>query len=270
MKYKISEVSKILNIPIDTLRYLESKDIVNPSKSNNNYRFYEAWDINFLTEYKKFRSFDFSVTEVKEILHSDNLTSFMEKVNGRQEYFEDKLNYYTFLKQKNEQYINSLNNIKNNLWKCSFTKHPDIYYFMHRFNYKYETKDKFNGLFESWINYFPFIETTVEMKFDAVINRNTNNDYEWGFSIRKEYAEAFNIPLNDKVNHVEAIESVYTIICAGDKGSFSLKLLDKALKFIENSGYILAGNVIGNLLARVHEPDGYCRYLEVWLPVKKS
>ena len=72
MKYKISEVSKILNIPIDTLRYLEAKDIVNPSKNDNNkYRFYEAWDINFLTEFKKFRSFDFSVSEVKEILHSD-------------------------------------------------------------------------------------------------------------------------------------------------------------------------------------------------------
>jgi Predicted transcriptional regulators len=270
LKYKISEVSKILNIPVDTLRYLETKDIVKPSKDhNNNYRFYEAWDINFLTEFKKFRSFDFSVSEVKEILHSDNLKSFTEKINGRQEYFEEKMKYYTLLKQKNEEYIKSLSNIKDNLWECSVTQHPDIYYFTHRFNDKYETKDRFEGLFEVWLDYFPFIETIVEMQLDKIINRNSNNDYKWGFSIRKDYADAFNIPLNDKVNHIESIESVYTVICAGDKGSFSLKLLDKAIEFIQNNGYQLAGNVIGNLLARVHEPNGYCRYIEVWLPVKK-
>ncbi|MHC1684610.1 MAG: MerR family transcriptional regulator [Clostridiaceae bacterium] len=271
MKYKISEVSKILNIPIDTLRYLEKKDIVNPSKNNdNNYRFYEAWDINFLVEYKKFRSFDFSVSEVKEILHSDNLENFIEKINGRQNYFEEKLKYYTLLKQKNEKYISSLNSTKDNLWKCSFAKHPDIYYFMHRSNYKYETKDKFDGLFDTWLNYFPFIDTIVEMKLDSVLSRNINNNYEWGFSIKKEYADAFNIHLNDKVTHVESVQSVYTVICAGNRGSFSLKLLDKALEFIEDNGYQLAGDVIGNLLVRAHEPDGYRRYIEVWLPVVKK
>lgn len=270
MEYKISEVSKILNIPIDTLRFLETKDIVKPRKNdNNNYRFYEAWDINFLIEYKKFRSFDFSISEVKEILHSDNLDSFVEKINGRQEYFEEKLKYYTLLKQKNEEYISSLNNIKNKIWECSFTKHPEIYYFMNRFNYTFETKDKFGGLFENWLNYFPFIDTIVEMKLDSVINRNINNDYEWGFAIKKEYAEAFNILLNDKVKHVESVQSVYTVICAEDSGSFTLKLLDKALKFIEDNGYQLVGSVIGNLLARVHEPDGYRRYIEVWLPIEK-
>lgn len=271
LKYKISEVSKILNIPVDTLRYLEAKDIVNPSKNDNNkYRFYEAWDINFLIEFKKFRSFDFSVSEVKEILHSDDLNNFIERVDERQEYFEEKLTYYMLLKQKNQEYINSLNNIKENIGKFSITNCPDIYYFMHRFNYKYEAKDNFDGLFESWLKYFPFVETIVEMQLDAVMNRNHNNDYEWGFSMRKDYAKAFDIPINDKVKHVKTRESVYTVICAGDKGSFSLKLLDGALEFIESNGYELVGDVIGNLLARVHEPSGYCRYIEVWFPIKKK
>lgn len=109
------------------------------------------------------------------------------------------------------------------------------------------------------------------MQFDAVINRDTNNDYEWGFSINEKHADAFNIPLNsDKVKYIKSTQSVYTVICAGEKGSFSLKLLNKALEFIEDNGYELAGNVIGNLLARVHEANGYFRYIEVWLTVKKS
>lgn len=271
MKYKISEVSNILNIPVDTLRYLEAKDIVKPNKNDhNNYRFYEPWDINFLTEFKKFRGFDFSVSDVKEILHFDDLNNFIERINERQEYFEGKLKYYTFLKEKNNEYLKSLNKIKTNLWKCCFKKQPEIYYLVHRFNCEYETKDKFGGLLEVWLNYFPFIETIVEMKFDSVMDRYYSNNYAWGFAIEKDYAKAFNIPINDKINHIESTESVYTVICAGDKGSFSLKLLDKAIEFIENNGYELAGDVIGNLLARVHEPSGYYRYIEVWLPIKKS
>lgn len=270
MKYKIGEVSKILNIPIETLRYLEKKGIVYPRKNDiNNYRLYDHWDINFLIEYKRFRSLDFSSSEVEEILHSDNLGSFIEKIDTRQDYIEEKLKHYTLLKEKNDEYRRSLNSIKDNLWKCTFTKHPDIYYFIHRFNERYETKDKFDGLFEIWLNYFPFVEPLIEMKQEAVLDRNNRNEYAWGFSLKKEYIEAFNIPLNDKVKHVEAIESVYTVICAGDKGSFSLKLLDRALEFIEYNGYELSGDVTGRLLARAHEENGYRRYIEVWLPIKK-
>lgn len=270
MKYKIGEVSKILNIPMETLRYLEKKGIVNPSKNdNNNYRFYDHWDINFLIEYKKFRSLEFSSSEIEEILHFDNLENFIDRINTQQDYIEKKLKYYTLLKQKNDEYRNSLNNIKDNLGKYMFMEHPDIYYFTHRFNYKYETKDKFEGLFEIWVNYFPFVEPLLEIKFESMIDRSNNNEYAWGFALKKEYIDAFEIPLNDKVKHVGKVQSVYTVIVAGEKGTFSLNLLDNAMKFIEDNGYKLSGNVTGNLIARTHEERGYSRYIEVWLPVKK-
>ena len=101
MKYKIGEVSRILNIPLETLRYYESKDIVHPVKDKeNNYRYYDAWDINFLIECKKFRSLDFSLSEIQDILHKDNLSNFIDKINDRQRYYNEKLKYYTLLVEK--------------------------------------------------------------------------------------------------------------------------------------------------------------------------
>ena len=271
MKYKISEVSKILNIPIDTLRYLEKKDIVNPVKNyQNSYRFYDAWDINFLIEYKRFRSFDFSTSEVHDIMHHDSLMNFIERIDEKQDYFEERQKYYHLLVKKNEEYRSALQRIKDDLWKCSFRQRPEMYYFIHRFNYQYVSKKQFAGLFEIWLNYFPFVEPIVEMQLEAINSRNNNNDYQWGFSIRKEYADEFSIPLNDKVKYIDTTQCVYTIICAGDRGSFSLTLLDKALAFIEENNYKLTGTVVGNLLTRVHEADGYSRYIEVWLPVEKK
>ncbi|NTW71690.1 MAG: MerR family transcriptional regulator [Eubacteriaceae bacterium] len=270
MKYKIGEVSKILNIPIETLRYLEKMDIVHPKKDDsNNYRYYDAWDINFLIEYKRFRSYDFSSSQVEEILHSDNMESFKDKVRERQHYIDDKLKYYTLLKRKHQEYICVLENIEASLGKFTFAIHPDIYYFTHRSNYQYETKDKFEGIFEAWMNHLPFVEPLVVMPYDAILNRNNTNKYNWGFSIEKEYADAFNIPINERVIHIENVQSVHTVICAGKRGTFSLKLLDSALDFIKNNGYILSGDVVGRLLARVHEPVAYCRYIEIWMPVEK-
>jgi DNA-binding transcriptional MerR regulator len=270
MKYKIGDVSKILNIPADTLRYYEKMNIVHPDKNyDNQYRSYMPWDINFLTECKRFRGFDFSLSEIEEIMHHDNLDHFTEKFVERQQYFEDKLKYYSLLVQKNKNIVADLKNAKNEIGQYTFSQHPDMYYFLHRFNYQYVKKDTFGGIFESWTNYFPFIDFIVEMKMDDVIDRNNNNNYSWGFSIEKEYANAFNIPFNNKVRHIEEMQCVSTIICAGSQGSFSLKLLDDALEFIEKNGYELSGNVTGIIIARVHEPEGYHRYFKIWLPVKQ-
>jgi len=271
MKYKIGEVSKILNIPVDTLRYLEAMKIVSPDKEDgNHYRHYEAWDINFLTEYRKYRGFDFSVADIEKILHHDDLAAFTQRIRDRQGYFENRFKHYALLKEKNLELTRTLDSLKDDLWKCSFSTRNELYYFMHRYNYKYATKDEFGGVFERWIEYFPFVESLVEIKEDAALSRETCNDYGWGFSLRKEYLEAFRIPLNATVKHLPQAECVRTIIRAGEKGSFSLRLLDKAFDFLAEHAYRLAGDITGNLLARVHSPEGYSRYIEMWIPIQKN
>ena len=51
MKYKIGDVARILGISTDLLRYYEKKGVVRPVKDKaNDYRYYEAWDINFLMD----------------------------------------------------------------------------------------------------------------------------------------------------------------------------------------------------------------------------
>ncbi|RBP66782.1 MerR family transcriptional regulator [Alkalibaculum bacchi] len=271
LKYKIGEVSKILNIPLQTIRYYESKNIINPEIDHDNqYRYFDAWDINFLLEYKKYRSFDFSQLEIKEILYQDTLEEFTERIEDRQAYFNKQLKYYELLTEKNKIYIDSLNTINENLNQYSITTQPEIYYFMHRFNYEYDSKEKMDGLFEIWLDYLPFVDYVVEMKEEYILSRDKVNKYNWGFAIKREHLEAFDLPLNEKVIHIEERPCVYTVICAGEKGTFSLKLLDGVMEYIEKEGYRLVGDIIGNLLVRTHEATGYSRFIEIWVPIKEK
>ena len=49
MKYRTKEVSRITGIPVDTLRYYEKIGVISPKiDEKNHYRYYNAWDINFL------------------------------------------------------------------------------------------------------------------------------------------------------------------------------------------------------------------------------
>ncbi|MBF7097889.1 hypothetical protein [Alkalibacter mobilis] len=196
----------------------------------------------------------------------------MTAYDERQKYFKDKLKYYTLLSKKNEEYASTLKRIKNDLWECIITQRPEVYYFINRFNDQYEDDNKIGSLFKAWINYLPFVEFHIELKKELILDRNKSNDcevYNWGLSSKKEYIDAFTLPINEKVENLTSEQSVYTIIDAGEKGTFSYKLLDKALKFIKDHEFSLSGDVTGNLLARVHEPDGYHRYIELWLPIKK-
>ena len=65
MRYKIGDVSRILGISADLLRYYEKKGVVRPQKDqNNDYRYYDTWDINFLIDCLWFKRFGFGIPQV--------------------------------------------------------------------------------------------------------------------------------------------------------------------------------------------------------------
>lgn len=268
MKYKRGQVSKILNIPIDTLRFYEQKNIINPKKDeNSNYRLYDAWDINFLFDYKKYRSYDFSIPEIEEIMHKGSLKHFIDKIDDRQKHFEKRMKFYTMLTKKNFEYGETLKRIEGGVDKCSLAEQPHKYYFTHRKNNNFEFLSEFDDIAIHWMEYFPFVDFLIELPKEAVLDRENKNDYRWGFSINKEYIEAFELPTNDIVKEVNNRKCVYTIICVRDKNEFSLQLLNNAMEYIERNKLKLCGDITGNLLCRVHEQQGFFRYIELWLPV---
>lgn len=140
-KYKSSEISKILGISVDTLRYFEKVGIISPTVNPiNNYRYYEPWDITFLVEYKYFRSLEFSMSDVIDIQQKDDLSSFSEKISSRTEYFRDKKVYYTNLEKCNEERAAQIRKIPENFNKIYFKHIEAIDFFYHRHGDQYELK----------------------------------------------------------------------------------------------------------------------------------
>ncbi|WP_419885297.1 MerR family transcriptional regulator [Paenibacillus sp. B-A-8] len=64
-RYSIKEVSQILGIPKDTLRYYDRIGIVSPSREHNSYRRYSKDDLVDLMNIQIMQYADFSLEEIK-------------------------------------------------------------------------------------------------------------------------------------------------------------------------------------------------------------
>lgn len=68
MSYTIKQVSKMLNIPIDSLRYYDTLGIVSPQRAENRYRYYEEKDLQQLRYVAVMKYAHFSLVEIQAVM----------------------------------------------------------------------------------------------------------------------------------------------------------------------------------------------------------
>lgn len=83
--YKISEISKLYGIGVDSLRYYERLGILQPKRDVNGYRLYSLKDVYKLNLIRDLRQLDFSMAQIKEYLDKqsvDNTLELLEQERG--------------------------------------------------------------------------------------------------------------------------------------------------------------------------------------------
>ncbi|MDR3598640.1 MerR family transcriptional regulator [Clostridium sp.] len=93
MKYKISELSNLLNVSTNTVRRYENMGYITSKRSeNNNYRYYGEDDISKFMTARLLRKYGFTHTEISEMKNiemSDLISAYenrMKKMDERIEY----------------------------------------------------------------------------------------------------------------------------------------------------------------------------------------
>lgn len=83
--YKISEISKLYDIGVDSLRYYERLGILTPRRDANGYRLYNLTDLYKLNIIRDLRSLDFSMKQIKDYLDKQSLENTLALLNQEQE-----------------------------------------------------------------------------------------------------------------------------------------------------------------------------------------
>ncbi len=272
VKYKIGEVSKILNIPVETIRFYETKKLIHPQKDkSSNYRYYDVWDINRLLDYRKYRELEFSLKDSLEIIESASLEGVTDKLQEKINEAEKKMELYQLKMLKLQNYRNVLKNIPLIIGEYPIVKRPAGYYYINRWyrggDIRYGRADESGGRFEELLSHYTFVENIYRIRKEWFESDRETEEFEWGFTIKKKWADALDIQMDEKMEYIEPVQSIYTILKAREKEYFSHKMLGGVFDFMEKQGYRLAGDILGNQIASVREGDEDVRYMEIWVPV---
>ncbi|MCR4772032.1 MAG: MerR family transcriptional regulator [Oscillospiraceae bacterium] len=267
MKYKIGDVSRILGISTDLLRYYEKKGVVKPQKDkNNDYRYYDTWDINFLIDCLWYKSFGFGISQIAYMVtqcwHGDLVSLTDEKCDE----LESTIRRQELLLEQLKKHRDDLARVKDCMYVCDIVPSPEIVSYLNRFNSEYADSAELQRLSSQWLDYMPFAQRYFEIPQDGLTGEG--DDYAWGFSLSVKLADELGVPVKPPVVRRPSRMSIHSAFKSSGKNAFTPRHLDFMLEFAEKNGYTITDRAAGNLVCSVIDDDVLTGYFEVWLPIE--
>lgn len=272
-KYKIGVISKLLGIPVQTLHYYEKCGFITPEKDENSgYRYYDAWDINFLLDSKYWQSYEYSTSEVTQMIKTDTTNDIKQRFETQEKILLDKLCYYQNLLSQLKEELSNLKSFEDSLGIFQITQNPILLYEYYRIKNTYQAAKNSTELprIQEWLNIFPFAQATFSIALDTIKKEEpTHLEYQWGFSIPPQKAKELDFPSISKAKLITSKTCLYTVFEAEDRGTFVSSIFNQVFMPIWEQGYEITSMPIGRLIVRAHDSDLYKRYFEIWVPVSK-
>ena len=276
MKYKIGDMAKILGISPDLLRYYEKKGVVSPVKDrNNDYRYYDTRDTNFLVDCLFYKNFGFSIEETSELVRSCSIDEISGRFLENETQLEESIRRQQLLLRRSQEYRRSIARISDHLGRCSFDRRPACIYYINRRNQEFDTAPDLGRVTRQWLKYLPFSRRSFIVPMEALLSPDSREEFQWGFSLSQEYAGLLGASAQPPVVALSDTRCVYTVFSNPDS-AFSPRFFGYAMDFIRAQGLRLCGDVFGNLLVSANEAGPLAitpgtpqitGYFEAWLPV---
>ena len=267
MRYRIGDVAKILGISPDLLRYYEKKGVVKPVKDrNNDYRYYEPWDINFLIDCLWYKNFGFGIEQVAKIVSKSSYTDIVSIMEDKSREIEQSIRRQELLLRRSREHLEEIHRAKARFGQCDLVWSPEIVRYLNRFNAVYDNSEEKQRLSQQWLQYMPLTHRCFEIGRKDLEDKTDN--FAWGFSLDMDYVQALEIPVEAPVAYLPSEPSVHSVFKSAGKDAFSPRHLKFLMDYVRGNHLTVTGNARGNLLLSVIENDKLTGYFEVWLPIK--
>jgi len=259
MKYTQKDVCKLLNIKRETLRHYEKEGIIVPEiDPENQYRYYDDYQVYLISECKRYQANEFSLSEIKDMLMKDSLHVYIQRMEKKQADFERKMDFYQKLSAFNEDYLMRLRMIRDMLNQPFKGYAEEIHFVAEKEN---------NQLILTQENISANTMFREELSFSfmmAYFPDYHKDDYQWGFGQRIDTGNSENGGIT-----LHASAAVMAIIDVGSEWNYSNTNADLLLAYAKENHLHPTGIFYMQQLVRTNEEDGIHRYMEAILPIKE-
>ena len=156
LRYKIGDVSGILGISPDLIRYYEEKGVVTPKKDpHNNYRYYDTWDINYLIDCLWYKNFGFGIEPIANMISECSYDDLLNRLEVKGEDIMAVIRRQELLLQRIKLFCERLTSTQRFLGKCDLRESAEFVRYINRRNYTYDNSATLREITKKWLKYMP-------------------------------------------------------------------------------------------------------------------
>ncbi len=278
MKYKTSDLSKLLNVSANTIRRFAEKGYLSPARDDDNqYRYFGDGDVEKITYISKYRKIGLGHDEIAAMFQSDIIEN--QKIyQNKMDEIDREIVRLTSLRHMLKDDIKMMKSVFE--YEDDFIEMDSVP--VHYVSYKTDKAIRNNGDYrkeaQRFLYDFPEIEYAYIIRKEDVLNRRIR--YEEAIAIRSRLAEKLNLDLtNEVIEQYPKHPSILRIVklpidftAANIISSQEVKriLYDDFFAYMEEKGYALAGDAIGVKIGYSKEDEREMQYIVLGMPVDKK
>ncbi len=269
MDYRIGDVARMLGISADLLRYYEKKGVVHPRKGQkNNYRYYEARDIDLLLECLWFKPFDFSLDEIARLVSDCDYEELSSALTAKETDLKQMIYLQQLKLERLQAHLLEMRRGLDMLDRCEIAMSPEVMCFMNRRNLDYAEDPARIFLTQEWLKYMPLIRRCFEILPEDLPGRGGEGNVTWGLAIGPDENREFPLTIREPVRQLSPEKCIHSVFKSPGTDLFSPELLRYIMNYAAEHDLTVCGGAYGQLIFTVREGDSPAGYYEVWIPIE--
>lgn len=274
MKYKISELSNLLNVSTNTVRRYEKMGYITSKRSeNSNYRCYSEDDITKVMTIRLLRKYGFAHTEIA-IMKNSEMSGVISAYENRIEKMDEQINYLTNLRHRLKDDLVLMKKV--DVFKqLSYIKDcVALSYVLYQSGDKLLKESKRIMTVQDYLYLSPEVQRIYLIRKEDVENDNIILNVGW--TIKLADLDRYKIKENEYTERYEKHKSLFSLAklpvnaeSINKRDSTQLKevLLKEPFKYMQEHNLKIDGDIIGIVVTIVIEDNQEMQYILMSVPI---
>lgn len=275
MRYKISDLAKLLDVSTNTIRRYEEMGYITAERDvNSGYRYYNDDGVFGIINTKFLRKYGFSHEEIDEMM-SYNLSETISAYEGRIEEMDKQIAYMTYLRHRMKDDLILIRRAESER-EVAEKNSVGFQFILYKKGDELLKEPERLKKVQEFLYDSPEIQRIYLIRKDDIEKDNIRGMCT-GWSIKQVHMEKYGISPNEYTESYPAGKAVIGIsklpVLQNQMDMYSqseLKdmLLGRHLKYIKEHGLKVSGDVLAIVITRAVEKDKDMQYMLVSVPVE--
>lgn len=276
MKYTVGSLAKLFGVSSNTIRRYADMGYITPeTDKNNNYSYYNAFDVNKIVGVRMYRKFGFSHDEIKKIFESD-VNNVVESFQSRLAVMDEEIERLKSLRSMFNANMIMIKRIDE--YESGFIEQEveaTYYVEYQKDNRLLKERERLKSI-QKFMYSLPQTKEVLIFKRNDIINEIYSCSF--GFAAKKKDINKFNVEINDFMKFMPVQKCIYFPLKTYYGNSRFEEINEEikkekfraAMEYLEKCNLILNNNVLGFNITSFMENGQEFIYTLICLPVAEK